>query len=378
MSQNPQRKLLYIFDHADWKSRMPIARAAQNEGWDITIGIVGKPQEREMLAGFKTKILPQPEGKLTPFSAFKTILALRRLVRETRADLLHTVTIKYAFLLGLATSFQKDYSVIYTLAGLGFLFRNDGLKPKLIQLLLNPLLKMVFKDKKAQIIFQNPDDMDLMIRKNFIRSRNAHLVISSGVDLEKFSPAPPPESDEPLVLMPTRLVYEKGIHIFVEAARTLKAKGIKARFEIAGGETHHNPGAISKKEMEDMTTDGSVKWLGRVEDMPALLTRADIIVYPSYYGEGVPRVLLEAAATGRPIITTDHVGCREAVNDSISGILTPIKDTQATAAAIEALLNDKEKRLEMGRESHKKAEKEFDVKRIVSLTLDVYNTALAS
>jgi glycosyltransferase involved in cell wall biosynthesis len=371
------KRLLYIFDHTDWKSRLPLAAAAQEQGWDVTVGIVGHPPETRALENFKTVIIPCGEGKFTLLAMLQTITAMRKTICEVKADVVHTVTLKYAFLVGLAGLFQRRYHVVYTLAGLGFLFRCDRFKARLIRTLLCPFLKMVLRSPKAHIIFQNPDDEALMIKGGYINPAHSHLVISSGVDLEKFTAEPPPAKDAPLVLMPTRLVREKGIHVFVEAARLLKLRGINARFEIAGGETKHNPRAISRKEMQDITSDGSAHWLGRVDNMPSLLAKADIIVYPSYYGEGVPRVLLEAAAAGRPIITTDHPGCREAVDDGRNGFLIPIKDVNATATAIEMLLNDPDKRLKMGTESRKKAEDEFDVKRIVFQTLEVYKKAVS-
>lgn len=354
---------------------MPIAIGARERGWDVTIGMIGKPEDTAMLEGFKTVFLPRPKEGLGPLAVLETILSLRKVVSETRADLVHTVTLKYAFLLGLATSFQRGYAVVYTLAGLGFLFRGEGVKPKIMRAVLSPFLKLVFRDPKAQTIFQNPDDEALMMAAGYIRPGHSHLVISSGTDLEKFAALPPPDDEAPLVLMPTRLVREKGVHIFIEAARALKRRGAVARFAIAGGETKHNPRAISKTEMETLTKDGAVEWLGRVEDMPALLAGAAIIVYPSYYGEGVPRVLLEAAAAGRPIITTDHAGCRETVKNNVSGILVPVRDVRAVAEAIESLLEDKEKRLNMGHQSRLLAEEKFDIKRIVSQTCDVYERA---
>lgn len=376
MTEEPPRKLLYIFDHTDWKSRLPLAKAGQKEGWDVTIGIVGNPEDTNALEGLKHATITRPEGRLTLFSILKTILSIRNLIEQEKPNLVHTVTIKYAFFLGLASLFKSNYRIIYTLAGLGFLFRGHGRKPEIIRAALSPFLKFILRNRKAQVIFQNPDDMKLMIEKNYVKEANTHLVISSGVDLEKFKAVPPPAKEEPLVLMPTRLVREKGIHIFIEAARLLKLRGIRARFEIAGGETHHNPSAISKKEMEQITSDSSTHWLGHVDNMTAILTKADIIVYPSYYGEGVPRVLLEAAAAGRPIITTDHPGCREAVEDGSNGFLVPIKDVNAIANAIELLLNDSEKRLEMGHQSRLKAQNSFDLKRIVYKTLEVYQTAM--
>lgn len=370
------KKLLYIFDHLDWHSRMPVALAAKEAGYDITIGIVGADGAIKGLEGFKTLNITKPKNKFGPLSVLKTIREIRKTIKAQKPDLLHTVTLKYSFLVGLASFGLKGYRIVYTIAGLGFLFRSDGLKPVILRTALSPLLKIVLKDKKARLIFQNPDDRDLLIEKNYVREDHTHLVISSGVDLTKFSAEAEQDTDAPVALMPTRLVHEKGIAIFVEAARKLNEKGIKARYQIAGGLTIHNPRAISAKEMKDYTSDGVVEWLGHVDDMPSVLQSANVIVYPSYYGEGVPRVMLEGCAAGRPIITTDHAGCRETVPNGENGILVPIKDVEKTAEAMEQLLTDKALRQQMGKQSRKLAETAFDVRSIVKQTLAVYDKAL--
>ena len=215
----------------------------------------------------------------------------------------------------------------------------------------------------------------MLIDKNITTVDSSHLVKGSGVYLDRFDATEVTEQEnEPLVLMPTRLVHEKGIAIFVRAARILKNKGVNARFEIAGGLTRDNPRAITQEEMETMTKGGAVKWLGRINNMPGKLKESALVVYPSYYGEGIPRVLLESCAAGRPVITTDHPGCREAVEHGKNGLLVPVKNPQATAEAIEILLNDIPRCKEMGKRARKKAEKEFNIHEIVRQTLEIYKS----
>ncbi len=359
-------KILYIFDAADIQSRLPLAYGAKEQGYDVTIGLIGGG---ETLGDFKTVNLPKPSGTLNSFSL---INVARKAIKAEKPDLLHTVTIKYAFICGLASLFLH-HKKIYTMAGLGYLFYGTGIKAALLQMLLSPLLILVLRGKNTSLIFQNPDDLELMRRQGYVKENNAFLVRGSGVDLKKFQYTPEPKNEIPLILMPTRLVQEKGIDIFIEAARILKNKKINAKFQIAGGETTHNPKAISAQKMETMVKDNPVEWLGRVDDMPALLSKANLIIYPSHYGEGIPRVLLESCAAGRAIVTTDHPGCREAVNHNENGILVPIKNPQATAEAIEELLNNENKRHSMGKNSRARAENEFDINSIVKKTLAVYN-----
>ncbi len=368
------RKILYLFDQSDWQSRMPVAEAARAEGYEVTIALIG-PEDNpaKKPEGFDTVYIKTSQ-KMNVMSLLRMVRQIRSLIKEKQPDLIHAVTLKYGFITGLAALAFKDLRKVYTLAGLGYLFRSAGSKARLIKALISPTLKHVLKAPGTHLIFQNPDDLNLMIEQGYAEKERSTLIRGSGVDLERFIAVPEPDTESPLVLMPTRLVHEKGVSVFIEAARILKKRGINAHFQIAGGETKHNPQAITRAEMEEMVKDGAVEWLGRVEDMPGLLANAALIVYPSYYGEGIPRVLLEAAAMGRAIITTDHPGCREAVTHLDNGLLVPVKDSEATADAIEKLLSYKGLRTKMGQRSRARAEEEFDIRIIAKETLKVYKT----
>jgi glycosyltransferase involved in cell wall biosynthesis len=367
------QKILYIFDAGDWGSRMPVALAAKAQGHDVRIVLIGAVNNEQALPDdFTFHHIETPPGRFRGLSLMKMVGQLRTLLLQERADIIHAITLKYSFVTGLAALAFRKTKKIYTLAGLGYLFRGGSKKATLVRTAISPLLKIVLKAPNTTLIFQNPDDLALMVRMNFATSDQSVLIRGSGVDLEKFSAKDEPDITPPIVLMPTRLVKEKGIHIFVEAARLLKAEGVDADFQIAGGLTTHNPQALSQEDMNSFTRDGSVEWLGRVADMPNLLANAALIVYPSYYGEGIPRVLLEACAAGRPIITTDHPGCREAVDEGENGYLAHVRNAKATAAAISVLIEDKALRARMGKASRIKAEKEFDIHHVVAQTLVLY------
>ena len=293
------------------------------------------------------------------------------LFKREQPDLIHAITLKYAFMAGIAARLGGN-RILFTIAGLGYLFSGEGLKPKALRILIGPLLKFALKHEKAKIIFQNPDDQALMIKRGFANPAQCTLIPGSGVDLDEFPLTPLPQNDLPLILMPTRLVHNKGIAIFIEAAEILEKQGVQARYQIAGGITKNNPLAISENEMSDMLNGSPVEWLGKVSDMPALYQNANLICYPSYYGEGIPKVLLETCASARPIITTDHPGCREAVRHGENGLLIPVKDPQATAEAVKALLTQPQKMQEMAAAARKLAEENFDVRLIVSKTLQTY------
>lgn len=359
-------KLLYVINHIDWfwSHRLPLALGAQKEGWNVHVAV---PQADAQLKaqGFHGHDLGY-DGIL------KTILNLRQILRTEKPDLVHAITLKYAFITGLALVFQKNIKAVYTIAGLGYLFSGEGLKPKILRTILAPVFKLVFCNSYTTLIFQNKDDRALFLKRGFAKMEQCHLIRGSGVDVLQFAYQEETDSDPKLVLMATRLVHDKGVAVFIEAARLLKKRGVDAKFQIAGGVARDNPLAISAAEMERMVAYGAAEWLGKVSDMPGLLAKSHLVVYPSYYGEGVPKVLLEAAATGRAIITTDHPGCREVVQHGVNGLLVPVKDVEATANAIEELLRDAARRKLMGLKSRGRAEEEFDVRKTVRETLSVY------
>lgn len=351
-------KILYVINHIDWfwSHRLPLAKAAQDAGYDVHVAVHGANDVRFAKYGFTAHELPE----FPPLVSWR----LGQLARSLKPDLIHAITLKYSFLTGLATRHTKTRRV-FTIAGLGYLFSEDA---ALLRLLVMPLLKYALGN--ARIIVQNPDDCDILICRGVIR--DAVLIRGSGVDTAIFNQAHNNEENPPIVLMPTRLLRDKGVMVFAEAAKILKDRGVNARFQIAGGMEGHNPATLTESDMKSMIEDGAVEWLGRVNEMPALYARAAVIAYPSWYREGVPKVLLEAAAMGKAIVTTDHPGCREAVTHGVNGLLVPVKNAQATAEAIEKLLNDPDLRARMGTAGRKKAEEEFDVRLVVERTLKTY------
>jgi glycosyltransferase involved in cell wall biosynthesis len=362
-----KQKLLYVINHIDWfwSHRLPLAKAAQESGYDVHIAVPHASADPELKAhNFNGHDLPQ--------GVFAAIRKLRKIIVQEQPDIIHAITIKHAFITGLATLGLKTPRIIHTIAGLGYLFSGEGLKPRLLRLIIGPFLRLALRRKNTRLIFQNPDDMSILISRNLADPHQSHLIRGSGVDVNQFKPQQQTTTDTPIVLMPTRLVHDKGVSIFVQAARILKARSINAKFQIAGGISQNNPLAITQTEMEAMIADGAVEWLGKVSDMPHVLNAATLIAYPSHYREGIPKVLLEAAACGKPIVTTDHAGCCEAVTHGENGLLVPVKDPQALAAAIETLLHDPETCKKMGQKSRQRAENEFNVNLIVAQTLKVY------
>jgi len=364
-------KLLLVINHMDWfwSHRLPLAEGARDAGFDVGVACAQAGTDPD-LAKHSFRGYELPSGNI-----IKVLLQTRKTIQQVSPDIVHAITLKYAFIAGLASIGLKATRRVHTIAGLGYLFSGDGIKPKVLRALVCPFLKLALRD--SQLIFQNPDDMKLMLDRGLAKQEQCHLIRGSGVDVAQFSPVPQTEGDELSVVMPTRLVHEKGVAVFVEAARVLKSRGVHARFQLAGGISTTNPNAITQSEMNSMVSDGAVEWLGRVSDMPALLAKTSLIAYPSHYREGVPKVLLEAAAMGKAIVTTDHPGCREAVRDGYNGLLVPIKDPTALADAIEKLLADSALREEMGKRSREMAVNEFSASLVTRETLAVYTVSNA-
>lgn len=367
-------KILYIFDANDWGSRIPVAQAALERGHDVMLGLIGGDEKTAQQHNFNTRIIHKKTGSFGLSSFFNLTGQIRDLVRDEKPDIIHAVTLKYAFTGAIAALRNPNIHKVFTLAGLGYMFHGNSAKSDILRAGLKPVLSFLFKRPNTTLIFQNPDDMNTMISRGYVNAEKCALIRGSGVDLTRFAQsAAAEENAAPIVLMPTRLVHEKGIAVFIEAAKILRRQGVNAIFRIAGGETSHNPKAIQRDEMLGMLGGSDVEWLGRVSDMPALLSRAALIVYPSYYGEGIPRVLLEACAAGKAIITTDHTGCREAVTHGLNGLLVPIKDPQATADAIAQLLGDPQTRKAMAAQSKARAAEEFDIQKIAQQTVALYD-----
>ncbi|MCB1682607.1 MAG: glycosyltransferase family 4 protein [Alphaproteobacteria bacterium] len=368
-------KILYVINHPDWfwSHRLPLALGAKNAGYQVQIAMPGGATDRKLKEyGFEGFDLPSFETKTSLFAVFKTLLSLQKMLQKEKPQIVHAITLKYAFMTGLVARFHGKLRVVLTIAGLGYLFSGEGIKPKMLRILISPFLELALKNPRATIIFQNPDDLELLVKRGFVRKKQAVLIRGSGVDTEIFKPSETPPEEPPIVLMPTRLIRDKGIAIFIEAAKILKQQGSDARFQIAGGLSPGSPGAVTEQEMKTLLADSPVEWLGKVTDMPGLLARAALIAYPSYYREGVPKALLEAAASGRAIVTTDHPGCREAVSDRINGLLVPVRDPEATAESLQMLLQNPVLRAEMEQAGREKACREFDVRLVVENTLKTY------
>ncbi len=366
------RKLLFIVNDAGYflSHRLPIAEAAREAGWQVAVATAkGPAQEAIRAAGFTAHNLPLTRSGLRLDQELRSVIACWRLIRRLEPDLVHCVALKAAVAGGLAARLAGVPAVVLSVAGLGHAFTDGGLGGRLVRQILRALMPLLVSPR-TRLIVQNREDLERLASRAAIRAR-AVLIPGAGVDLERFSPAPEPGSPV-TVLLASRMIWKKGVGEFVSAARALRQVDGSWRFLLAGDSDPGNPAAIERAQLEAWNRDGAVEWLGQRDDMPELLGACHVFCLPSYYGEGVPKSLIEAAACGRAAVTTDMPGCRDVVRDGENGFLVAPRDPAALAEALRQLLEDPALRQRFGRRGREIACEHFGLAGVVSATLSLY------
>jgi len=356
-------RVMVIGGHADSliHFRGPLLRRLVAEGHDVTACApdAGADVRRELAAlGIAYRHVPIQRAGMNPMRDVGTVRALTALYREVQPDLVLTYTIKPVIYGSLAARLSRVPRICSLITGLGYSFGTATLR----QRALNPVVQSLFRFALAHnevVFFQNPDDLRQFVDAGLASDRQAVLVNGSGVDLEHFRVAPLPEGT-PTFLLTTRLLWEKGVGEYVEAARTLKAKYPTARFRLLGP-LDPNPAAVSRAQLDAWSAEGVIEYLGSTNDVRPAIADTSVFVLPSAYREGTPRSILEAMAMGRAIITTDAPGCRETVRGDENGFLVPVSDSIALASAMERFLRDPGLVAPMGMRSRAIAEEKYDV-----------------
>lgn len=309
-----------------------------------------------------------------PFSEIYTIIRLILIYLVEKPSAVHHFTVKCVLYGTIAAQVIGVPCIVNAITGLGYIFLNKNLKGRVLRLLLQPLYRWVLRAKKSRVIFQNSDDLNMLKKFKLVDPELSVLIRSSGVDTQRFQPRPNSldKPQTPVVLLAARMIADKGIYEYVEAVTLLKAKGCEAQFQIAGSLYPGNPSAIAEEQLQQWCTQGLVKWLGHMDQMENVIAPSSIVVLPSHGGEGVPKILLEAAAMGKPLVATDVPGCRDVVENGINGFLVPVKDAGKLAHAIENLLKDTKLCHRMGIAGREKVIKDFNVTDVIQQTAQVY------
>ena len=372
-------KLLFTVNDAGFflSHRLPIARAAASAGFHVHVATAPGPAVAAIEAeGFAHHPVALSRRGVNPLREVWVPWSLFRLYRSVKPDLVHHVTIKPVLYGGIAARLAGVPAVIAAVSGLGFVFLDRGRGAGVLRNLVRALYRFALRQRNGRVIFQNDDDRAEFIARRLVAQEDCVLIKGSGVDLDLFRPSPEPEGP-PVVMLASRMLRDKGVGEFVEAARRLRDAGTEARFVLAGDTDPGNPTAIPRAQVQQWHDEGLVEWWGYREDMAAVLAQAHVVCLPSYR-EGLPKVLIEAAACGRAIVASDVPGCREIARGGDNALLVPLRDGPALAEAIAQLLSDGELRRRMGARGREIVDAEFSLTGVVEQTLALYRSLLQS
>lgn len=369
---------LISFCNTDWyfyNYRLPIDNLLREKGYEVVVVCPpGEYVDKIEKSGFRWLPIRMSRSGVNPLYEIDTIVQLTKIYKEEKPDIVHHFTIKCNLYGAVAAKLAGVSSVVDSIAGLGYIFASKAAKARF----LKPVGYWGYKQtlRFSKVIFQNSIDFQNFVDKRYVDSDSAYLIRSSGVDLRKFYPATF-KKDCINIVLGSRMLWTKGIGEFVEAARMVKSKYPHVNLLLAGDIDPGNPASISKKQMMRWHQEGAVKWLGFQSNMPDLINECHVACFPSKHTEGTPKFLVEAAACGRPIITTNNRGCKEVVDEGKNGILIPKGDAKALALAITKFVENPVLIEKMGLHSRKKAEREFSIQKVAEETHGVYQEAAA-
>ena len=366
-------KLLFVVNTPEFflSHRLPLALAARNAGYSVQIVTgPGSACQQIKTLGFVHHCLPISRSGTKPWLELYSLWSLWRLLHWLKPDLLHLVTIKPVLYGGLMARLSGVPAVVAAISGLGSVFVTHSGSIQWLRYGVESLYRWALGHPHLIAIFQNPDDQTMLVELGAVRDDQTILIRGSGVSLTDFPVKLEPEG-KPIVTFASRLLREKGVCEFFEASRILKERGIPSRFWLVGQPDHGNPSSISHEDLEHWQKEGLIEYLGYRTDIADVFSLTNLVVLPSYR-EGLPRVLIEAAACGRAIITTDVPGCRDAIVPNVTGLLVPVRDAEALADAIEQLLSDADLRRSMGAAGREFAEKEYGIDKVVEAHLKIY------
>lgn len=367
------RRLLFVVNNPAFflSHRLPLALGAKDAGFEVHVATMDGPSVPQIVArGLTHHVIPLSRSGKNPVQEVQTIHALWRLFRQLRPEIIHAVTIKPVLYGGIAARLAGVPAYIAAVSGLGFIFirRTGGVD--FLRLAATTLYRLALGHPNSRVIFQNTNDRDVLRSEGVVRPDQAVLIRGSGVDLAAFPAVAEPEGP-PRAIMVARLLIDKGVREFVEAARRTSGHPSGLRWTLVGSPDPGNPASISVAELTEWQQEGIVECLGEREDIAALYQQSHIAVLPSYR-EGLPKSLVEAAASGRAIVTTDVPGCRDAIEPGVSGLLVPAADAAALAEAVSRLADDAQLRRDMAAAGRRLAEREFDIRKVVAAHLALY------
>lgn len=370
--------ILFVVNAAEFflSHRLPLAVAAKAAGYEVHVAAAYSPHvERIRALGYQCHIVSFVRSGQGPFNELRTLIQLVWLFRHVKPDLVHLITIKPVLYGGIAARITGVGAVISAVSGLGTVFVANSLAARLRRWLVIRLYVAAFRQKRLAVIFQNPDDRDTLLAADCLRTSEVRMIRGAGVALEDYPYLPEPEG-KTVVVMVARLLKDKGVLEFVDAAKILHQRGVDVQIRLIGSLDQGNPTSVTEQDLNVWRKENVVEVLGFREDIAEQYAASNIVCLPSYR-EGLPKSLVEAAACGRAVVTTDVPGCRDAITPDVTGLLVPAKDAFILANAIQKLVENPKARKRMGLAGRLLAEEAFAIGKIVEQHMAVYRELLS-
>ncbi|MDP4299848.1 glycosyltransferase family 4 protein [Leptothrix discophora] len=384
MSAPRPRSICYVINNVAFfaSHRLPIATAAQARGHHVRLltghggseAMESEGERRVDAAGIERMRVDFTADGMNPLKELRGVLQIARWFWKLRPELVHCASPKGVLYGGLASRIVPPHALVISVSGMGYAFTpgaRTSLKRQLIGGLYKVLSRLAYGHRNKRVVVQNMDDERYVVEVGWARADEVIRIPGSGIDLDLFVQAPI-ERKQDLVVLPARLLADKGVHEFVAACRRLREACPGWRFMLAGSADYQNPSAISRDQAQAWHDEGVIEWAGHVADMPGLLAQTSIVCLPSYR-EGMPKSLLEAAAAGCAVITTDTTGCREAIIPGETGDLVPARDADALADALLQLIRDPARRHRYGVAGRQLAIDRFSIESVIATTLATYS-----
>lgn len=365
-----------LFANTEWfmyNFNRSLAITLRDQGHEVVLVTPPGPYgEKLRELGFRWIAAPMQRRSLNFFKELALLVWLLRLFIRERVSLVHSFTIKCAIYGSLAARLAGIPARVNAVTGMGYVFTNNDLKARLLRPLVRGLMKLALDGQGARLILLNRDDLAFFKHSRLVAPGLIRMLPGAGIDCRRFIPSEIPRLDEKFrVLLPARMLWDKGVAEYIDAARMLHAEGRDIEFLLAGAPDSGNPAAVPEQKIHSWVKEGVVSWLGHVDDMPSLFRSVDVVVLPSYR-EGLPTGLTEAAACALPLVATDVPGCRDVVTHEVDGLLVPVKDAHALANALARLQDDPALCKRLGVAARKRALAEFDEVIVNKLTLTIY------
>lgn len=370
-------KKILFFVSEDWFFRSHFferALGAKAAGFDVTVLARESYHSSEIkAAGMDFISLNIDRAGLNPSREIQTLARIFGIYKNMQPDVVHQVAMKPILYGTIAAMLTGVPAIVNAPVGLGYIFTSETLRARILRLFVTRALRLLLNPRRSKVVFENEDDLNSFVASGVVRLEDAVLIPGAGVDLAKFRAVPEPDSGPIVVLLYARMLWDKGIREFVEAAALLNDRGQSARFILAGSPDDSNPASIPVSRLAEWSREGIVEWMGHRTDIPELLASSHIVCLPSYR-EGLPKSLIEALAASRPVVTTDVPGCRHVVRHEYNGLLVKVRDAKTLAEALLRLIKNPDERKHFGANGRLMAEQIFASELIVESTVELYKS----